>query len=90
MSIKYGKITKTTSINDPLTDKSVIKSDITNYRHGEPYYITKYEVRFKVKDYNEELAEYVRFRKENKAKSEFRIEPNRNGEGYYVIKVWEE
>jgi hypothetical protein len=91
MSIEYGKVTKSTTIDDPITNKSVVKSVTTNFRRGEAYTtITRYEVRIKVKDENEELAEYVRFRKEKKAKSEFRTEPNRNGDGYYVIKVWEE
>ena len=87
MGIKYGKVTQSTAIDS----QGSVKSVTTNYRHGDVYsVITRYEVRVKVKDDNEELAEYVRFRKEKKNKSEFRTEPNRSGDGWYVIKVWEE
>lgn len=87
MSIKYGKVTQSTTLDGLGSQKSVT----TNYRHGDVFGITtRYEIRIKVKDENEELAEYVRFRKEKKKRSEFKTEPNRTGEGYYVIKAWEE
>lgn len=86
MTPKYGKIEKRTMIDDLGSQKIVT----TKYRDYKPYTTINYEIRVLVKDQTEELAEYVRFRKENKNKSAFRTEPNNSGSGYYIVKCWEE
>lgn len=75
-----------TKIDDLGSQKIVT----TKYRDYKPFTVINYEVRVLVKDQTEELAEYVRFRKEDKHKSAFRTEANNSGKGYYIVKCWEE
>jgi len=86
MNIDYGKIVQSTTLDDLNSQKIVT----TNIFGGNKKTVTRYEIRTRVMNENEELAEYVRFRKEKKNKSEFKTEPSRSGKGYFVIKCWEE
>ena len=89
--IKYGQVVQTESINERTkkTVKSIFQAGDETIR------FVSYEEKIKVKDENEELAQYLRFRKEHPDRQGVatRIEqPLRmKDEGSYVLVVcWEE
>lgn len=85
-NIQYGKVIQSTTLDDLNSQKIVT----TNIYGGNHKTTTRYEIRSKVMNKTEELAEYVRFSKEGKTKAEFRTEPASSGKGYFIIKCWEE
>lgn len=85
--MKYGTKSKITFIDG---DSGSFREKIEKYRNGELWSdYTRYEMRLKVSDFKEELAEYVKFRKEKGDKSmSFKIEYPREFDGswYYIVK----
>ena len=86
--IKFGKHVQTETIDDMGSTKTVE----TTYHEGVGKVRNYYEVRTKVKDDKEELAETIRFMKEQNGKNRStRVEvPNKPMGFYYLIKCWED
>lgn len=88
--MNYGNIIYPKELID---DEGSYKQTKATYRKGIPFMTTRYEVRVRVKNETEELAEIVRFIKEHPEKSaEFRREKpkNNNKDYYHIVKCWDE
>jgi hypothetical protein len=63
------------------------------YRKGIAHVTTRYEIRTRVRNETEELAEYIKLQREHKGQSiEFRVEKKNDPakDYYHVISCWEE
>lgn len=86
--IKYGKHIKIR----PLDTNGSVHKTVTNYRGEITEEKNYFEIRTKVKNETEELAETVRFMKEKAGKNRStHVEVLKNtSDYYYLIKCWEE
>lgn len=90
--MQYGKYFEQNTFDD---EGSTVTRETTIVNGEHTDLKKRYEVRVRVSNEKEELAEYLKFRAETKdmAKCEFRIEHTAaaNDKGfYYVIKCWNE
>lgn len=89
MNYRWGK-----SVTGKVIDKNgSIRYTIKTRRNGVDTETTRYEIRKKVKNETEELAEYIRWRKEQSKSRNLSIEienkkPDRDY--YYIVLCWEE
>ena len=88
--MQYGKITKPKELMDEMGSSKQI---IETYRGGAKKVVTRYEVRLRVKNETEELAEFIKHKKEHIGQHiEFVTEKQNDPKKdyYHIVKIWEE
>jgi len=88
--MNYGNIIHPPELLDENGSTKQVKE---TYRKGVAFMQTRYEMRVRVKNETEELAEIVKFLREHPEKTaEFRREKPKNGtsEYYHIVKCWSE
>jgi hypothetical protein len=83
--MQYGKESKTVDLGNGL-----IETDITEFQDFRPRHTKRYEQRIKISDEQEEISEYLKFRRATKYNQlvEFRVE--KRGKSTYCVKIWTE